>query len=166
MDNVTGNCTSTKTNITVKAVFDGNQSGQQAFMKLIRRKYRTSGADAPNSQAWENHLGFAVLRRGWTMRLETGNVSCGTGSGLLPVPWKTSAFVSGGWWMTVPFPFARGSLCIMTSRGWMTGKQQNIFIRYRFYRGFLHTMANGAVSWQPPAGSESAFLNEYWTCSL
>ena len=26
MDNVTGNCTSTKANITVKAVFDGNQS--------------------------------------------------------------------------------------------------------------------------------------------
>lgn len=49
MDNVTGNCTSTKANITVKAVFDGNQSGQQAFMKLIRRKYHTSGADAPNN---------------------------------------------------------------------------------------------------------------------
>lgn len=49
MDNVTGNCTSTKANITVKAVFDGNQSGQQAFMKLIRRKYRTSETDAPNS---------------------------------------------------------------------------------------------------------------------
>ena len=49
MDNVTGNCTSTKANITVKAVFDGSQSGQQAFMKLIRRKYRTSETDAPNS---------------------------------------------------------------------------------------------------------------------
>ena len=49
MDNVTGNCTSTKANITVKAVFDGNQSGQQAFMKLIQRKYRTSETDAPNS---------------------------------------------------------------------------------------------------------------------
>ena len=48
MDNVTGNCTSTKANITVKAVFDGNQSGQQAFMKLIQRKYRTSGVDAQN----------------------------------------------------------------------------------------------------------------------
>ncbi len=49
MDNVTGNCTSTKANITVKAVFDGSQSGQQAFMKLIRRKYRTSETDAPHS---------------------------------------------------------------------------------------------------------------------
>ena len=49
MDNVTGNCTSTKANITVKAVFDGNQSGQQAFMQLIRRKYRTSETDASNS---------------------------------------------------------------------------------------------------------------------
>ena len=49
MDNVTGNCTSTKANITVKAVFDGNQSGQQVFMKLIRRKYHTSGTDAPNN---------------------------------------------------------------------------------------------------------------------
>lgn len=49
MDNVTGNCTSIKANITVKAVFDGNQSGEQAFMKLIRRKHRTSGADAQNN---------------------------------------------------------------------------------------------------------------------
>lgn len=49
MDNVTGNCTNTKANITVKAVFDGNPSGQQVFMKLIRRKYCTSGADAPNN---------------------------------------------------------------------------------------------------------------------
>ena len=49
MDNVTSNCTSTKANITVKAVFDGNQSGQQAFMKLIRSKYLTSETDAPNS---------------------------------------------------------------------------------------------------------------------
>ena len=49
MDNVTGNCTSTKANITVKAVFDGNQSGQQAFMKLIRRKYRISGSDIQNN---------------------------------------------------------------------------------------------------------------------
>ena len=49
MDNVTGNCTSTKANITVKAVFDGNQSGQQAFMKLIRTKYRMSGTNAQNS---------------------------------------------------------------------------------------------------------------------
>ena len=46
---MTGNCTDTKATITVKAVFDGNQSGQQAFMKLIRRKYRTNGADAPNN---------------------------------------------------------------------------------------------------------------------
>lgn len=49
MSNMTGNCTDTKVTITVKAVFDGNQSGQQAFMKLIRRKYRTSGADVPNN---------------------------------------------------------------------------------------------------------------------
>ena len=35
MDNVTGNCTDTKAGITVKTVFDGKQSGQQAFMKLI-----------------------------------------------------------------------------------------------------------------------------------
>ena len=49
MGNMTGNCTDTKETITVKAVFDGNQSGQQAFMKLIRRKYRTSGADVPNN---------------------------------------------------------------------------------------------------------------------
>ena len=49
MGNITGNCTDTKTGITVKTVFDGNQSGQQAFMKLIRRKYRTSETDAPNS---------------------------------------------------------------------------------------------------------------------
>ncbi len=49
MDNVTSNCTSTKANITVKAVFDGNQSGEQAFMKLIRRKYRMSGIDTQNN---------------------------------------------------------------------------------------------------------------------
>ena len=49
MDHVTGNCTSTKANITVKAVFDGNQSGEQAFMKLIRRNYRMSGTDTQNS---------------------------------------------------------------------------------------------------------------------
>ena len=49
MDNVTGNCTGTKANITVKAGFDGNQSGQQAFMKLIRRKHRTNGVDAQNN---------------------------------------------------------------------------------------------------------------------
>ncbi len=45
MDNVTGNCTDTKAGITVKTVFDGKQSGQQAFMKLIQRQYRVSGAD-------------------------------------------------------------------------------------------------------------------------
>ena len=45
MDNVTGNCTSAKADITVKTVFDGKQSGQQAFMKLIQRQYRVSGAD-------------------------------------------------------------------------------------------------------------------------
>lgn len=48
MDNMTGNCTDTKANITVKAVFDGNQSGQQAFMKLIRSKHRICGADTQN----------------------------------------------------------------------------------------------------------------------
>ena len=45
MDNVTGNCTSAKADITVKTVFGGKQSGQQAFMKLIQRQYRISGAD-------------------------------------------------------------------------------------------------------------------------
>ncbi len=49
MDNVTGDCTSTKADIAVKAVFDGNPSGQQAFMKLIRRKYRMSGIDTQNN---------------------------------------------------------------------------------------------------------------------
>ena len=48
MGNMTGNCTSTKANITVKAVFDGNQSGEQAFMKLIRRNYRMSSTDTQN----------------------------------------------------------------------------------------------------------------------
>ena len=45
MDNVTSNCTSAKADITVKTVFDGKQSGQQAFMKLIQRQYRINGAD-------------------------------------------------------------------------------------------------------------------------
>ena len=45
MGNMTGNCTDTKTGISVKTVFDGNQSGQQAFMKLIQRQYRISGSD-------------------------------------------------------------------------------------------------------------------------
>lgn len=49
MDNVTGNCTSTKANITVKAIFDGKQSGQQAFMQLIRSKHRIYGVDTQNS---------------------------------------------------------------------------------------------------------------------
>ena len=49
MDNVTGNCTSAKADITVKTVFDGKQSGQQAFMKLIQRQYRISGADMQNA---------------------------------------------------------------------------------------------------------------------
>ena len=49
MDNVTGNCTDTKAGITVKTVFDGKQSGQQAFMKLIQRQYRISGADMQNT---------------------------------------------------------------------------------------------------------------------
>ena len=46
---MTGNCTDTKATITVKAVFDGNQSGQQAFMNLIRRKHSISGADTKNN---------------------------------------------------------------------------------------------------------------------
>ena len=33
---MTGNCTSAKAGITVKTVFDGKQSRQQAFMKLIQ----------------------------------------------------------------------------------------------------------------------------------
>ena len=45
MDKMTGNCTDTKAAITVKAVFDGTQSGQQAFMQLIRRQYHISGSD-------------------------------------------------------------------------------------------------------------------------
>ena len=49
MDNVTGNCTDTKAGITVKTVFDGKQSGQQAFMKLIQRQYRISGVDIQNT---------------------------------------------------------------------------------------------------------------------
>ena len=49
MNNVTGNCTSAKANITVKAVCDGKQSGQQAFMKLIQRQYRINGADTQNT---------------------------------------------------------------------------------------------------------------------
>ena len=49
MDKKTGNCTNTKAGITVKTVFDGNQSGQQAFMKLIQRQYRISGADMQNA---------------------------------------------------------------------------------------------------------------------
>lgn len=48
MNNVTGNCASEKADITVKTVFDGNQSGQQAFMKLIQRQYRISGSDIQN----------------------------------------------------------------------------------------------------------------------
>ena len=42
---MTGNCTDSKAAITVKAVFDGTQSGQQAFMQLIRRQYRISSLD-------------------------------------------------------------------------------------------------------------------------
>lgn len=49
MGNMTGNCTDTKAGITVKTVFDGKQSGQQAFMKLIQRQYRISGADMQNT---------------------------------------------------------------------------------------------------------------------
>ena len=49
MGNMTGNCTDTKKGITVKTVFDGNQSRQQAFMKLIQRQYRISGSDIQNN---------------------------------------------------------------------------------------------------------------------
>ena len=49
MGNMTGNCTDTKATITVKTVFDGNQSGQQAFMKLIRRSYCMSGTNTQNN---------------------------------------------------------------------------------------------------------------------
>ena len=49
MDNMTDNCTDTKAGITVKTVFDGKQSGQQAFMKLIQRQYRINGVDTPNN---------------------------------------------------------------------------------------------------------------------
>ena len=49
MGNVTGNCTDTKAAITVKTVFDGTQSGQQAFMQLIRRQYHTSSSDEETS---------------------------------------------------------------------------------------------------------------------
>lgn len=49
MNNVTGNCTSAKEDITVKTVFDGKQSGQQAFMKLIQRQYRINGADTQDT---------------------------------------------------------------------------------------------------------------------
>ena len=45
MDKMTGNCTDTKAAITVKTVFDGTQSGQQAFMQLIRRQYCINGSD-------------------------------------------------------------------------------------------------------------------------
>ncbi len=51
MDNVTGNCTGTKAGITVKTVFDGKQSGQQAFMKLIQSQYRISGAVMQNCRS-------------------------------------------------------------------------------------------------------------------
>ncbi len=44
MGKMTDNCTDTKAAITVKAVFDGTQSGQQAFMERIRRQYRISGS--------------------------------------------------------------------------------------------------------------------------
>lgn len=49
MNNVTGNCASEKADITVKTVFDGKQSGQQAFVKLIQRQYRINGADTQNT---------------------------------------------------------------------------------------------------------------------
>jgi len=45
MGKMTDNCTDTKASITVKAVFDGTQSGLQAFMKLIRRQYHINGSD-------------------------------------------------------------------------------------------------------------------------
>lgn len=49
MDNVTSNCTDTKETITVKAVFDGRQSGQQAFIRLIRRKHQMGDIDVQNN---------------------------------------------------------------------------------------------------------------------
>ena len=49
MDKKTGNCTDTKAGITVKAVFDGNQSGQQAFIRLIQRQYRISNLNIQNN---------------------------------------------------------------------------------------------------------------------
>ena len=49
MDNMTGNCTDTKANITVKSVFEGNQSGQQAFVNLIRSKHCIYETDLQNS---------------------------------------------------------------------------------------------------------------------
>jgi len=45
MGKMTDNCTDTKASITVKTVFDGTQSGQQAFMKLIRRQYHINGSE-------------------------------------------------------------------------------------------------------------------------
>lgn len=49
MGKMTDNCTDTKAAIIVKAVFDGTQSGQQAFMQLIRRQYRISSSDEETS---------------------------------------------------------------------------------------------------------------------
>lgn len=54
MENMTGNCTSAKAGITVKTVFDGKQSGQQAFMKLIQRQYRINGADAQKTGIYKS----------------------------------------------------------------------------------------------------------------
>lgn len=64
MDNVTGNCTDTKAGITVKTVFDGKQSGQQAFMKLIQRQYRISGADMQN--AYIDKLEYSIDKTQYT----------------------------------------------------------------------------------------------------
>ena len=49
MDKKTGNCTDTKAGITVKEVFDGTQSGQQAFIRLIQRQYRISNLNIQNN---------------------------------------------------------------------------------------------------------------------
>ena len=49
MGNITSNCSNEKVNIIVRVIFDGTQSGQQAFMQLIRRQYRTSSSDEETS---------------------------------------------------------------------------------------------------------------------
>lgn len=74
MGNMTGNCTDTKTGITVKTVFDGNQSGQQAFMKLIKRQYRISGSDIQNSIEYSR---YNVDKTQYTRYTEDGEANVG-----------------------------------------------------------------------------------------